>query len=128
MNRLSVTAAALALLAAPALAEDFQQIKIDAGAQLFANNCRRCHSTDADRKSYGPLLEGVVGRRAGSVEGFPYSEALKNSGIVWTDAALRAWMEDNTGFLPGTRMRHVGIDDRTVQDFILAYLHSIAKN
>ena len=62
---------------------------------------------------------------AGSVEGYDYSEALANSGILWTPAALRAWMEDNSGLMPGTKMRHVGIEDRTVQDFILAYLTSI---
>lgn len=56
---------------------------------------------------------------------YDYSVALAASGIVWTPAALRAWMEDNDGFMPGTRMRHVGITDRTVQDFILAYLAHI---
>lgn len=50
---------------------------------------------------------------------------MANSGIVWTPAALRAWMEDNTGFMPGTRMRHVGITDPTVQDFILSYLETL---
>ena len=70
---------------------------------------------------------GIVGREAGSVAGYEYSEALAQSGIVWTPAALRAWMEDNKGLMPGTKMRHVGISDRTVQDFILAYLGSISE-
>ncbi|MEE3316337.1 MAG: hypothetical protein VX202_01125 [Pseudomonadota bacterium] len=72
-----------------------------------------------------PPLENVIGRAAGSIEDYDYSVALEASGIVWTPAALRAWMEDNDGFMPGTKMRHVGIEDRTVQDFILAYLASI---
>ena len=67
----------------------------------------------------------MIGRAAGSIEDYDYSVALEASGIVWTPAALRAWMEDNDGFMPGTKMRHVGIEDRTVQDFILAYLASI---
>ncbi|WIV51397.1 c-type cytochrome [Marivivens sp. LCG002] len=107
-------------------AESFEQIKIEAGEKLFTAECRRCHAPDASDPSYGPMLDHVVGRAAGSVEGYDYSEALAGSGIVWTQAALRAWMEDNDGFMPGTKMRHVGIEDRTVQDFILAYLKSIS--
>ena len=68
----------------------------------------------------------MIGRGAGTYPDYDYSIAMEASGIVWTKAALRAWMEDNDGFMPGTKMRHVGIADRTVQDFILAYLESIA--
>lgn len=119
----------LTLTALPTLADDagsFDQIKVGAGKALFEAECRRCHATDASDPSYGPLLEGVVGREAGTFAGYPYSEALKGAGFVWTEGALKAWMEDNDGFVPGTKMRHVGIDDATVQDFILAYLQSIS--
>ncbi|MCB1420302.1 MAG: c-type cytochrome [Notoacmeibacter sp.] len=113
--------------AAPAAhaTDDFEKIKVEAGQKLFEGNCRRCHATDAKDASYGPPLENIVGRGAGTYPGFKYSTALEASGIVWTPAALRAWMEDNDGFMPGTKMRHVGIEDRTVQDFILSYLQSI---
>lgn len=115
------------LPALPALAEtSFEKVKISAGRQLFDGECHRCHSPDADRQSYGPPLENVIGRVAGTSPGYAYSKALAGSGIVWTPAALRAWIEDNAGFMPGTKMRHVGIEDRTVQDFILAYLTSIS--
>ncbi len=113
--------------AAPLLADPFDKVKVSAGKALFDAECHRCHADDSDKASYGPPLEGVVGRKAGSIAGYPYSDALKGSGIVWTPTALRAWMEDNTGFMPGTRMRHVGIEDRTVQDFILAYLATLAN-
>ncbi|WP_298850098.1 c-type cytochrome [uncultured Ruegeria sp.] len=103
----------------------FEKIKIEAGETLFFSECRRCHAPDSTDPSYGPALDNIVGRVAGKVEGYEYSEALAGSGIVWTPAALRAWMEDNDGFMPGTKMRHVGIVDRTVQDFILAYLGSL---
>lgn len=119
----------LALPVLPAAADEagsFDRIKIGAGKALFEAECRRCHATDASDPSYGPLLEGVVGRRAGTFEGYPYSEALKAAGFVWTEGALKAWMENNDGFVPGTKMRHVGIEDATVQDFILAYLTSIS--
>ncbi|NHB78589.1 c-type cytochrome [Rhodobacter calidifons] len=120
----------LSLPGLPAPAEEaktFDRIKVQAGQTLFEAECRRCHATDAKDPSYGPLLEGVVGRKAGTFDGYPYSEALKNAGFVWTRGALKAWMEDNDGLVPGTRMRHVGIADPTVQDFILAYLQSISQ-
>ncbi|MDJ0629901.1 MAG: c-type cytochrome [Rhodobacter sp.] len=117
---------AAALMAGPAAADTFEEVKITAGQTLFETECRRCHATDAEDPSYGPPLENVVGRAAGSYPDYDYSIALEASGIVWTPAALRAWMEDNAGFMPGTKMRHVGISDRTVQDFILAYLSHIS--
>ncbi len=114
-------------LAEAALAEvDFEPIKQRAGAEAFAAACGPCHTPDASGQSVGPPLEDVAGRIAGGWAGYPYSDALKTAGFVWTDAALRAWMEDNTAFLPGTRMRHDGIADPVVQDLILAYLHSIS--
>lgn len=126
----ALSLALLALPAAPVLAEDasaFDHVKVEAGKSLFEANCRRCHATNPSDSSYGPLLEGIVGRKAGSFEGYAYSEALKAAGFVWTPGALRAWMEDNDGLVPGTKMRHVGIEDPTVQDFILAYLRSISQ-
>ena len=134
MTRLATALAAAALLPAfatlPALAESektFNQVKIAAGETLYNSECRRCHADDAASDSYGPPLQNIVGRAAGSIEDYDYSIALEASGIVWTPAALRAWMEDNDGFMPGTKMRHVGIEDRTVQDFILSYLVSISQ-
>jgi cytochrome c len=127
-NRIIPAALALTLLGAlPAAADAARdaQIKIEAGEAFFGGDCRRCHATDADKASYGPLLDGVVGRMAGKYPGYPYSPALANAGFVWTEGALRAWMEDNTGLMPGTKMRHVGITDPVVQDFILAYLTSL---
>ncbi|MFD1809710.1 c-type cytochrome [Gemmobacter lanyuensis] len=101
-------------------------IRIEAGARFFDAECRRCHAVDSKDKSYGPPLEGVIGRPAGSVEGYPYSPALKAAGFTWTEGALRAWMEDNQGLIPGTKMRHVGITDPVEQAFILAWLGSVS--
>ncbi|WP_424971246.1 c-type cytochrome [Dinoroseobacter sp. S76] len=123
---LTAAALGLSLLAPPATADTFEAVKVAAGETLYNSECRRCHAPDTDHDSYGPTLENIVGRAAGMVEDYDYSIALEASGIVWTPAALRAWMEDNQGFMPGTKMRHVGITDRTVQDFIIAYLESIS--
>ncbi|WP_425074743.1 c-type cytochrome [Sagittula sp. S175] len=121
-----ILSAALILMAVPALADTFEEVKVTAGKTLFDAECHRCHAPNSEDPSYGPPLENVLYRGAGTVEDYHYSTALSASGIVWTPAALRAWMEDNDGFMPGTKMRHVGIEDRTVQDFILAYLTSIS--
>ena len=125
---LGAALAAVSLGGASASETSFEKATIVAGEMLYKAECRSCHAPDADHASYGPRLENVIGRVAGSVPDYDYSETLKRSGLVWTEAALRAWMEDNTGFLPGTKMRHVGIADPTVQDFILAYLHSISAS
>lgn len=126
-RRLAAACAALASLAAvqPAFAEDAM---VAAGKLFFGQRCQICHNpAAAGGKTYGPPLTGVVGRKAGSVEGFGYSDALRNSGIVWTEASLKAWMEDNDGMLPGTRMRHVGVEDKAEQEMIVAYLKSLAQ-
>ena len=99
-----------------------EKIKIEAGGAFFASECQRCHAVNADRQTYGPPLENVIGRPAGSVEGYAYSPALAKAGFIWTEGALRAWMEDNQAFVPGTKMRHVGVSDPVVQAFILAWL------
>lgn len=129
LSRTSLIAAAtlaLTAFAGPGSAGGaYEQVKVDAGAALFDAECHRCHADNASDPSYGPTLVGIIGRKAGTVEGYAYSDALAGAPIVWTPAALRAWMEDNNGFMPGTKMRHVGIEDRTVQDFILSYLATL---
>lgn len=125
--RMTLPILALAGMAQIATAETpaFDRIKLEAGEKLFAADCRRCHSTDADHESYGPLLEGIIGRKAGAVEGYDYSDAVKAAGIRWTEPALIAWMADNQGLIPGTKMRHVGITDPVEAEFILTYLRSV---
>ena len=103
----------------------YENVKVEAGKTLFDAECHRCHADNSSDPSYGPTLIGIIGRHAGTVADYEYSETLANAPIVWTPAALRAWMEDNQGFMPGTKMRHVGITDRTVQDFILSYLATL---
>ena len=95
---------------------------------LFDGTCHRCHSPDADVKSYGPLLENVVGRKAGTVEGFAYSKALASANFVWTVDALKAWMADNDRMVPGTKMRHVGVTDPAEQNLIADYLESLSAH
>ena len=122
-----LTCAAALLAAGSALAADLDKARVAAGQIMFEDTCRICHSDNPDTPSYGPSLVGVVGRKVGAVPGYDYSDALKSAGFVWTAEALRAWMADNTHFMPGTKMRHVGVTDPAEQDFIIAYLTSISK-
>ena len=104
-----------------------QEALVKAGETMYKHRCRVCHSNDMKHPSYGPPLKNILGRKAGSVPGFNYSDALKNSGIVWNEKKLREWIKDNKSVMPGTRMRHVGITDKTEQDFLLTFLKHISK-
>lgn len=114
----------VALAAAPASAEEGY---VKAGKVIFETHCRICHADDLAKKSYGPPLVGVIGRKAGSYPGFEYSAAMKTAGFTWTEQAVKAWMADNTHMLPGTKMRHVGVTDPGEQDLVVNYLKSISK-
>lgn len=104
-----------------------KEAAIKAGEVMFQHRCRSCHSEDLSHPSYGPPLKNIFGRKAGTVPGFNYSEALKTSGIVWDEEQLREWIKDNKSVMPGTRMRHVGVVDITEQDFLLSYLKHISN-
>jgi len=95
-----------------------------AGAEVF-KRCEACHSQDVSQNTFGPSLSGIVGRQAASLPRFAYSEGLSTSGVTWTEANLRLWVEDNTKLVPGTRMRHVAITDLAEQDYLIAYLKTL---
>jgi cytochrome c len=94
-----------------------------AGRQIFNQHCTACHT---GKPVFGPRLNGVVGRAAGSAAGFPYySDALKNSGLVWTEDNLRKWIADNAHLVPNTLMPHVSISDPAEQLYLIAYLKTL---
>ena len=113
----------------PALAADptksLQQARIAAGEVMFRQNCMACHSPDPSKNGFGPTLSGVIGRPAGTLPRFAYSDGLQDSGLVWTEDNLRQWIADNEKLVPGTRMRHVSITDAAAQDFLIAYIGSL---
>jgi cytochrome c len=73
----------------------------------------------------GPSLHGVYGRKAGSVEGFNYSDAMKASGKTWDDATLDAYIADPKGAVPGNKMVFVGIKDETDRKNLIAFLKTV---
>jgi cytochrome c len=98
-----------------------------AGRKSFDDHCAACHTQrSAPRLVFGPSLKGVVGRRAGSAPGFPYSEALKNSGLIWTEDNLRKWIADSARTVPNTLMPHVSISDPAEQIYLIAYLKTLS--
>ena len=95
------------------------------GEALYAR-CAACHALAYDR--VGPRHCGLLGRRAGSVEGFEYSAAMKKSGIVWSAKALDRFIADPLGVVPGTTMTYAGIKDAQERADLVAYLASAGKS
>jgi cytochrome c len=110
-------AAALWLAATPASAGDAVH-----GEELYDSRCIACHSPDANR--VGPRHRGVVGRKAGSLEDFNYSKAVKNSGVVWDEQTLNKWLTNPQAFIPGQRM-NFKVADPTDRADIIAYLKTL---
>ena len=96
---------------------------ISDGKAAFAT-CASCH-TVTGANSLGPHLNGVVGRKAGSVAGFSYSPAMKRSSIVWNTATLEQYMQNPQEIVPGNRMPFAGVQDEKQRDDIAAYLATL---
>jgi cytochrome c len=95
---------------------------VQRGQQAYEARCGGCHSVEADR--IGPRHAGVVGRRAGSVAGFAYSDALRKSGITWDAALLDRWLTDPEALVPGQRMGY-SLGDAQARADIVAYLATL---
>jgi cytochrome c len=91
--------------------------------EAMLHRCEICHVLSAGGPGKpGPNLHGVYGRKAGTAPGFVFSDAMKNSGIVWDDQTLAKFLRDPKGSLPGNRMSFPGITDETALGDLLARL------
>lgn len=99
---------------------------VPAGQAAF-KLCSSCHQVGPRaRAGFGPQLTGVIGRAAASTRDYRYSEALQQSGIVWSEAKLAAFLRNPDALVPGTRMRFWGLSDEQKIADLLVYLKSSA--
>jgi cytochrome c len=120
---------AAAALGAPGIAAA-QDGDAEEGAEVF-KKCRACHDVGPGAKNkVGPLLNDIVGRKAGTIDGFPYSDANKASGakgLTWTEDVLFKYLENPLAFMPGTKMAFAGLKDPQDRKDLIAFLKKHTK-
>ena len=111
--------------AEPEVELTFADLTGDAGAgETVFVQCKTCHLLEEGKNGVGPSLYDVIGREAGSIEGFNYSEANANSGITWTPEIMFEYLEAPREYLPGTRMAYPGLKDAQDRADLIAYLQT----
>jgi cytochrome c len=96
------------------------------GAKVF-NKCKACHTVEADgQHKIGPNLHGLFGRTAGTAESFKYSDAMAQSGIVWSPETVDAYLADPKGYIPNNKMAFVGLKKEDERANVIAYLEEAA--
>lgn len=135
-----VAAAVLVTISSPALSQDAAapaiptpEIEGDASAgEASFRKCETCHAVGHfARNRIGPVLNGVVGRQAGTYEGYIYSAALTKAGeegLIWTPDELAEYIREPKARVPGNKMAFIGIKDDAERDNIIAYLISISPD
>jgi cytochrome c len=117
MKTILAAAVAVAAMAQAAHAQD-----VTAGEQSF-KKCFACHAVGEGAKNkVGPALNGLDGRKSGTMEGYNYSDANKKSGITWNDASFKDYIKDPRGKIPGTKMIFPGIKNEKEAGDLWAYL------
>ena len=118
----SIAVAALMVSSGAAMADG----DAEAGKKVY-NKCKACHDFDPAKKKIGPHLNGVVGRAAGAVEGYKYSDAMAGSGLVWDEATLDAFLEKPKDLVDGTKMAFPGLKDEEDRENVIAYIISMSQ-
>lgn len=95
--------------------------------KLVFEQCAACHSLGDPGDYDGPMLKGVIGRKAGSLEDYRYSAAMKRSDVTWDATTLDKYVTDPQAFIPGNRMAFAGISDKAERDDLIAYLAAAAR-
>ncbi len=126
MRNVWVAVASLAVLGLNGTAAQAQDVE---NGQNVYRQCRACHQIGPNaRNLVGPALTGIVGRKAGTVQGFNYSEANKaagEKGLVWTEEVLMQYLAAPMKFMPGTKMAYAGLKDEADRKDLIAYLKSV---
>jgi cytochrome c len=116
---LSLASVAAVFFGASAQAEDL-------GKKTF-ETCVACHSAKAGENGVGPSLNKLVGRTAGTSDGFRYSGPMKRSGIVWDEKNLSAFLRNPQELVPGNRMPFSGVADEAALKALVKYLETTTK-
>jgi cytochrome c len=115
--------AALLGMSGAALAQDA------AAGEIVFKKCKVCHQIGETAKNMvGPVLNGVVGRPAGTYAGYNYSDANKSSGITWDEATLQVYLHDPKAKVPGTKMTFPGLQSDDDIKNVIAFLKSFDKD
>ncbi|SLN70312.1 c-type cytochrome [Oceanibacterium hippocampi] len=97
------------------------------GEKVF-KKCKACHTIEEGGKNkVGPNLFNVVGRHAGALEDYKYSDAMKESGLTWDDPTLHTYLEKPKDLVKGTKMSFPGLKKESDRDNVIAYLKSFSK-
>ena len=91
------------------------------GKKVFAK-CMACHTLEAGKNKVGPSLHGIIGRKSGSVEGFTYSDAMKNSNLTWDEATLDKYLTNPKAEVAGNKMAFPGLPKPDDRANVIAYL------
>ena len=117
MKSLAIACVLVAGASASAFAQD-----LAAGENSF-KKCLPCHRIGPDAKNLvGPVLNGLEGRKSGTIEGYNYTDANKNSGITWSEVTFKEYITDPRAKIPGTKMVFAGIKSDTERANLWAYL------
>lgn len=118
----------LAALSLPVMALAFQAQAQDAeaGKMIYNDKCAVCHSLIPGKRSVGPTLLGVFGKKAGTNDpNYSYSEAMTNSGKVWNEAGLNTYLTNPRADVPGIKMLFPGLPNATDRANLIAFLKTL---
>lgn len=120
----NTNAASSSATSAPAAVQQIAQdvSPLERGAQLY-KRCQSCHTLEQDgRHKVGPNMWALYGSTAGTKEGFAYSKAMSESGVIWNDETLSAYIENPRQYMPGNRMSYAGLRKAEDREAVLAYI------
>lgn len=98
----------------------------DKGKVVF-EQCAACHSLGEPGDYDGPTLKGVIGRKAGSLDDYRYSAAMKRSDVTWDATTIDKYVADPQAFIPGNRMAFAGITEKEQREDLIAYLATATR-